>query len=281
MKHIRTTNDHTQVKIVWKVAMALSCGLLCGVPAFAASAQGKVQGQLVQGSSGTMFGAEVTTWARLAADGSVLTAGATLPMALIENVPSTPAGIDAMKAPPPGYKPFALDFPAAVKATTFLNHVDLGWVPDGHPPVYMLPHFDLHFFTISAQEVEDIDCKNLTQASASLIAPGYIPAVPPNQQPADVCVPFMGFHSLPMGDLAPSMKFEKTMLAVYYSGQVSAIEPMVTRDTLMKKQSFSLPVPALATVGKATRYPTKFEAVFDKAANAYQLMFSNFVTKRR
>ena len=91
----------------------------------------------------------------------------------------------------------------------------------------------------------------------------------------------MGFHSLPMTDLAPGMKFDKTMLTVYYAGHLNAIEPMVTRDTLMKKQSFALPVPVLAMVGKATRFPTHFEAVFDPASDAYQLTFSAFVKKAR
>ncbi len=281
MKRNRMARDHTRVKAVWQMAAVLTCGLLYSTPALAGLVQDKAEGRLVQGSAGMMFGAKVTTWARLAADGSVLAAGANVPMSLIENVPDMPAGMDAMTGPPPGYKPFALDFPAAVKATTFLDHVDLGWVPAGHPPVYMLPHFDLHFFTISARDVEAIDCKDLTQASPPLLAPGYVPAVPPNQQAADICVPFMGFHSLPLEDMAPGMKFEKTMIAVYYSGRLNAIEPMVTRETLMKKQSFSLPVPAVESIGKVTRYPTKFEAVFDKAANSYALIFSNFVMKRR
>ena len=238
-------------------------------------------GQLVQGSSGTMFGATVTTWARLASDGTVLSAGATLPMALIEHAPAMPEGTAPMAGPPAGYVPFAVDFPEAVKATTFLDHVDVGWVAGGHPPVYMVPHFDLHFFTLSAKAVQAIDCKDLSQASPAQIAPHYVPAVPPNAKPDQVCVPFMGFHSLPMTDLAPGMKFKKTMLAVYYAGQLNAIEPMITRDTLMEKQSFSLPLPALAMVGKATRFPTHFEAVFDPASDAYQLTFSAFVKKAR
>ena len=259
------------------VSMLLSLGLFSGMLTSAQTGPG----QLVQGSSGTMFGASVTTWARLAPDGTVLSTGATLPMALIEYAPAMPKGMAPMTGPPAGYVPFALDFPAAVKATTFLDHVDVGWVAGGHPPVYLVPHFDLHFFTVSAQAVQAIDCKDLSQAAPAQLAPHYTPAVPPDAKPADICVPFMGFHSLPMTDLAPGMKFDKTMLAVYYAGQLNAIEPMVTRDTLMKKQSFALPVPALAMVGKATRFPTHFEAVFDPASDAYQLTFSAFVKKAR
>ena len=257
------------------VSVLLSIGLFSGA---LTSAQSE-PGQLVQGNSGTMFGATVTTWARMAPDGTVLSAGATLPMALIENAPAMPGGMAPMAGPPSGSVPFAVDFPAAVKATTFLDHVDVGWIAGGHPPVYLVPHFDLHFFTVSAQAVQVIDCKDLSQASLAQLAPHYLPAVPPDAQPAEVCRPFMGFHSLPMTDLVPGMKFDKTMLAVYYAGQLNAIEPMITRATLMKKQSFSLPMPALAMVGKATRFPTRFEAVFDPASDAYQLTFSAFVRK--
>jgi hypothetical protein len=259
------------------VSMLLSLGLLGG--AFTSAQSGT--GQLVQGGSGTMFGATVTTWARLSPDGTVLSAGATLPMALIEHAPAMPEGMAPMAGPPAGYVPFAVDFPEAVKATTFLDHVDVGWVAGGHPPVYLVPHFDLHFFTVSAEAVQAIDCKDLSLASPAQLAPHYLPVVPPNAQPAEVCRPFMGFHSLPVTDLAPGMKFDKTMLAVYYAGQLNAIEPMITRDTLMKRQSFTLAMPALTMVGKATRFPTHFDAVFDPASDAYQLTFSAFVKKTR
>ena len=240
--------------------------------------------KLVLGGSGTMFGAEVTTWARLAPDGTVLTAGATVPLALIERAPAAQrgaVGMTAMGAQPTVYTPFALDFPAAVRQTTFLDHLDLGWAPGGHPPVYLTPHFDIHFFTISRPAVAAIDCTNPVQASPAQLAPGYVPAMPPNQQPSDVCVPFMGFHSLPAADLAPGKTFDKTMLAVYYGGQLNAIEPMVTRETLLKKRSFRLPVPALPMIGQATRFPTAFEAVYNPDRNAYDLTFSNFVPMKR
>lgn len=253
---------------------ATSLGLLVAGTLALGQAPG---GKLVRGASGTLFGARVSTWARLAPDGSVIAAGATLPLALVEHVPAAKPGMAEMSGPPPGYKPFALNFPAAVRATTFLDHVDVGWVMAGHPPVYLVPHFDMHFFTISRKAVEAIDCKDMTQSDPAQTAPGYVPPIPPNMKAADVCVPFMGFHSLPATDLAPGKTFEKTMIAVYYGGKLDAIEPMVTQKTLFKRESFSLPVPALPVIGKATRFPTKFEAVYDKAADAYQLTFSNFV----
>lgn len=255
---------------VFPLSLALTA-LLAGTLAHGQSAQGTITGE-----SGELFGAKVTTWAKLAADGAVQEVGVTIPVSLFEKAPAAPKGATAMGGPPPGYKPFALDFPEVVKKTTFLDHVDLGWVPTGHPPVYMVPHFDLHFFTVDKKAVEAIDCHDLTTPDPSSLPAGYVPPVPPNTKPDDVCVTLMGFHTLPVADVAPGAQFDKTMLAVYYGGKLDAIEPMITQATFLKKQSFTLPVPVLPAVGKATLFPTAFAATFDKAANAYNLVFSGF-----
>ena len=236
--------------------------------------------RFVMGETGKIFGAPARSWAKLAGDGSVLEAGFTLSYDSVARA-TFPKADPNMKMDSPAAMPpplVELNFPKEVQDTTFFDHLDVYWNPVGHPPVYGVPHFDMHFFTINKAAVASIDCKDLSQADPSLLAKGYVPTVPPNATPDKVCIPRMGFHSLPAGDLGLKPgEFSKTMMAVYYGGKLNAIEPMISRDALLEKKSFSLNVPQLASLGRATRYPGKFEARFDAKASTYNLIFSDFV----
>ncbi len=224
-----------------------------------------------------LFGGTTTSEAKLDANGGVLEASITVPMGVIENAPKTMDMSGPMKADA------VLEFPEVVRKTTFLNHAGLFWNPMGHEPEgrYNTPHWDFHFFTIEPKQAAAIDCKNLTLENPNTIAPGWLPTVPPNAPAKDSCVPLMGFHSAPLTEFkAPGQfvdgLFDSVMLGGYYGGTFNFIEPMVTKAMLEKKTSFSLPVPVPSNLGKATQYPTKFDAIFDAKANAYRFVFSAF-----
>ncbi len=55
------------------------------------------------------------------------------------------------------------------------------------------------------------------------------------------------------------------------------IEPMVTRERFLNKESFSIDIPVPEALGRATRYPTKFEALYDQSANVYRFVYTDFV----
>ena len=55
------------------------------------------------------------------------------------------------------------------------------------------------------------------------------------------------------------------------------IEPMVSREFLLERDDFKLPVPAPAAFGRLMLYPTKFEAEYDPDLDAYHFVFSKFV----
>ena len=227
---------------------------------------------LLQGESQTMNGANISTWAKVGADGQVTQAGLTMPLASIENGSSTGA-----------HSMMQLNFPEAVQQTTFLNHIGLDWNPQGHPPAqrYGNPHFDMHFHGITKAAANAIDCSDLSQIDPANVPQGWLPPVPPGETAADHCVPTMGFHSVPEtefvgpGQWQPGL-FDKVMIVGSYKQQFIFLEPMVTRDLLLKKQNFTLPVPMPRNLGRTTRYPTKFEAVWDNAKNAYQFILSDF-----
>lgn len=231
---------------------------------------------LVRGEEAPLFGATVSTWARVDARDRVLQAGVTIPLAAIENAPAG-AHTGEFKADA------VVDFPAGVKATTFLDHFNVFWEPTGQWPEerYGVPHFDFHFLTVPAAAAAAIDCTHLERRDPALAPAGWVPPVPPGADPREFCVPLMGFHLVPEtefngpGALKPG-PFDRVMFGGEYEGKFSFLEPMVTEAELRKKRSFSLPVPQPVQLGRETLYPTKFEARFDRAADAYELIFSGF-----
>jgi hypothetical protein len=241
------------------------------------------QGKTMTGQGKTLFGAKVSSWAKLDGSGKVLEAGVTLPLSAIEKAP-LPGPAD--KPPAEGSADMRpeviLEFPEAVKKTTSLDHLELWWEGFGHPPErYLAPHFDFHFFGIPASEVTKINCKNLTPPALELTPKGYAPAVPPGANPAEFCVPLMGFHALPLsefaapGQLKPGL-FDHVLISGFYGGKYIFTEPMITREFLLKKQNINLEVSRPAKVGRKTLYPTRFQAIFDAKANAYQFVYSGF-----
>jgi hypothetical protein len=225
----------------------------------------------------TLFGGTISSYAKTDAQGNVTEAGVVIPMSVITSAPKT---MD-MSGPPKADA--ALEFPEVVQKTTFLNHLGLFWQPMGHDPLtrYGVPHWDFHFFTLQPKEAAAINCKDLSQGDPKLIAPGWLPPVPPNAQAKDVCRPVMGFHSRPLSEFkAPGQlqdgEFEKVMISGFYAGQYIFLEPMIAQSLLLKRQGFSLPVPVPTSLGKKTLYPTRFEAVYDGAADAYRFVLSDF-----
>lgn len=260
-------------------AVLLSMGLLS---ACTMSDQRKVMGQ-----TGMLFGAPASSWARLDAQGTVQEVGVTVAMKGVESAPvpaanaKPPTEAEAMAAMMSG-PTLRLEFPAIVKATTFLDHADFFWEPYGHPPGrYLTPHFDAHFFGVSSATVDKIDCKNLTPPAMALTPPGYAPAVPPGVDPATMCVPLMGFHGVPLSEFkAPGVLqsglFDHVLISGFYDNQYIFTEPMVTKAFMLTKQGFTADVARPAQVGRATLYPTKFALRFDERANTYEFVYSGF-----
>jgi hypothetical protein len=248
--------------------------------AYIGIAQGQTSVRTVLGQGQVVYGGFLRAWATTE-NNKVTKVGLTIPMATIRNSPDTVPNMGAAgqnMGPAVNMKPKAvLEFPQIVQDQTFFNHVDFWWEPTGHPPTYMVGHYDMHFFGIAPKTAASIDCSNPKQAEFPQYAKGYIPAVPPNENPKDFCVPLMGYHSIDPRDLelAPGM-FERTMIHSFYNGQMNAFEPMITKKTFMKQAPFALPVGQFSSVERKTMYPTKFMAIFDGAKQEYRLEFSGF-----
>ncbi len=107
-------------------------------------------------------GQTVTTWATTNADGSIREAGVILPYSLIANPPDAPgtgpAGAIAV-----------VPFPEKVRKNAFLNHFELNWEKHGHePPVFMVPHFDFHFYSVNPEDLMAVTTQDPRQPESRL-----------------------------------------------------------------------------------------------------------------
>lgn len=230
----------------------------------------------VVGSQADFNGTKVTTWATLDAKGTISKVGFTLPYAAVEHAHT---GSDGTHAP----EIIVTDFPAQVASQTLLDHLEFDWMPDGHDPArYMAPHFDFHFYIVDKASVAAVDCKNPKQPDPATVAEGWVPPVPPDlADPTVACIPHMGYHALPNTEFTSSgtMKdgtFDKVMIAGYYDGAFTFIEPMITKPVMEQKAGFTMAVPQPKMSGKNKLYPTTLDVTYDASASEYKFTLSGF-----
>ncbi len=247
--------------------------LTCGVLVLGLAACAKPQ--IVAGECRPVHGSDVCVWSENSG-GDLLSFGATVPIGAIENAPA-----DAEMAWPP-VALASIPLPESVSAATGLKTLTVYWEPHGHPPgPYLTPHFDFHFYNLSAAEIDAIDCADVTKPSA--IPSGY--ALPDIEIPGlgmlvGLCVPKMGMHALPAAELEGTAIFEKTLVVGYYRTKPIFLEPMLTRAHLLQRRSFTLDVPVVPGAPANVHYPTSFRADYDSTANAYRFVLSGLDGKR-
>jgi hypothetical protein len=224
----------------------------------------------VQGECVAVFGGNVCSWATLDASGGVVEFGATVPVASIEGAPH-----DAAMAWPPVANAI-VPMPAELTAATGVDHLTVFWEPHGHPPgAYLTPHFDFHFYSVSSDSRGAIDCADATKPAALPANYGMVDVeIPELGTLVGLCVPQMGMHSLLASELESAEVFTGTMVVGYYGGAPVFFEPMISREMLMRRQSFDLAMPTVSGLPEGVRYPRRFRADFDATADTYRFVFS-------
>lgn len=243
-------------------ALALTMGLLAATP--------RDSGDTAS-SCATVMGSEVCTWV-VTQGGEAVELGATIPLSLIEAVPSEAP----MVWPPQELATIAL--PVAAREALGIDHLGINWEANGHPPeTFLTQHFDFHFYNVTPAQVGAIDCTDESKPTA--LPAGYtLPDidVPGLGMLVGLCVPAMGMHAMPAGEVHETHTFEGSMMMGYYGAEPIFFEPMVSRELLMRRKDFSLPMPRVARLPEGVRYPTAFRAEYDRTAQAYRLIFSGF-----
>lgn len=168
---------------------------------------------------------------------------------------------------------WTLKLPNKVKGLS-IDHIDLGWNPHGHEPpgVYDLPHFDIHFYTVSEEYVNNI---NNPVKAEMLPAPQFWPAT---YFPTPGFVPNMGKHWLSglANEIQPGGVFSQTFIYGSYDGAFIFYEPMITLDYLNQKGSeqFNIFQPS-EFLRTGLYYPTTYSITYDSTKKEYRIALEN------
>lgn len=245
--------------------------LTMGIVIVALAACGREQ--VVQGECQDMFGSDLCTWGTVAGE-KVVEFGATVSLASVENAPEE----GEMVFPPPFVAVVAL--PDEVANATGFDHLGVNWEPHGHPPaLFLTPHFDFHFYTIDPEQVQAIDCADLSK-------PAQIPAqyalpdmeIPGIGELVGLCVPTMGMHAMLEHELEETDLFGASLIVGYYRENLIFLEPMIAKAKLLEAQSFTMDVPEVPSAGASVRWPTQFQAVYDEVSRSFRFVFSGMPT---
>jgi hypothetical protein len=168
-----------------------------------------------------------------------------------------------------------LEFPAEADETAF-DHLTLDWNPHGHEPVGLFdqPHFDIHFYMIPAEKVDEIDpaAPGYAESAANMPEPRYMPAdYVPAGPPEVALVPQMGMHwvdgTLP---IAPGQyDFTQILIEGSWDGEWTFVEPMMTREWLLTRPTVDEPVKQPEAYQQSAYYPTTYSVSFDDREQEY------------
>lgn len=225
------------------------------------------------GTTQTLGRGTVRSWVTLDKNGKPAAIGVTISEAALKTapmeLPSGQAGIE-----------FNLALPAEA-ATTAFDHVGFGWNPHGHEPekIYDVPHFDMHFYTITPAERALITAQGDDLAKAyrqppSEYAPaGYILA-------PGTAVPNMGAHWIdPKAGEFQGAAFTRTFLYGNYDGQIIFYEPMITRAFLETKVNVTEYIKLPAKYAKPGYYPTRYSVRYDPVNKEYVVALEGMVLR--
>lgn len=160
---------------------------------------------------------------------------------------------------------------------TYFDHISLDWNSHGHEPlmVYGKPHFDIHFYHPTVDQIAAIDCTAHSEIAANLVAPGY--ALPPDLNAMGACIPHMGIHAAPNSDFAPDISFGETFIYGYYEKDLIFFEPMITQEFFLahKQASRILTNPESFSLIPQSK-PDAYTVSYDESADLYKITFRNF-----
>jgi hypothetical protein len=201
--------------------------------------------KVLKGNVAQLYNGKAFTWAELKPDGTPAKLAISITDAALSSVP-----IDGNHNGHENHLVLSLH----QQHGTAFNHVLLDWNPSGHEgPMYMLPHFDFHYYFVTPAEVEattDNDKMNKFPDAAYLPA-GHIAPAPG--------VPKMGMHWLDptSPELGGGKTFTQTFIYGSYDSKVTFMEPMITKSFIDTISNFSRAIPQPAKFQRSGYYPTR------------------------
>jgi hypothetical protein len=160
--------------------------------------------------------------------------------------------------------PYMLSLPAQAGSSSY-NHSELDWNPHGHEPLfaYGVPHFDFHFYMITPQEQSQVVAGPDTIA----VDPKYIPK---DYMSGVMAVPNMGTHWVDStsGEFH-GQPFTITFIYGFYHGNMTFLEPMITKDFLLQKPDVTLPIKQPQAFQRHGYYPRQVHLFYDNGQQQY------------
>lgn len=183
--------------------------------------------------------------------------------------------------------PVVLEFPSGA-GTGVLNHVEFYWNPMGHEPpgVWDTPHFDYHFFIAdeaTAKQVNPAD-DNFATRAARVPDVKYMPSdfAPPPGPAINNTVPLMGLHwaDKTLGHMPHEYRFSQEIIRGSWNGDVTFIEPMITREWLLSHTALDQQLKAPAAYQRSGRWPTTYTVRYDATRDEYSVSLGGFTQRQ-
>lgn len=189
---------------------------------------------------------------------------------------------DALEGQGEEHAHHSFDLPDAADHTVF-EFVGVDWNPEGHlpPGIYTVPHFDMHFYMLPEDEVEDIPAINFPPGQEG--AEPYDEPIPEDQFPPNyfremASIPRMGEHLLDA--TAPefsSGEFTNTFVWGHWDGNLHFMEPMITVEYLEdfdEQETTEVAMPQ--RMPEEGRYPTEYTVRYHEDDDAYSVTLELF-----
>lgn len=238
---------------------------------------------LVYGPSQNLGQGTARTYAIVDRSGTPISVGVALSENALKGLPLTPMPGMPMAAM------LNLALPDAAKAAGY-DHATLDWNPNGHEPdpIYGLPHFDFHFYTISETAQSQMTPAD-PQFEAKLAKAPAAEFRPATYFQSPGGVPMMGAHWLDpqspeLAPNAPTGTFTRTFIYGSYDGHFIFYEPMITKAALegAKTQaaaSATRAIPVPAKYEKAGAYPTRYTMAWEESTKEYRVSLDGLVRR--
>jgi len=160
--------------------------------------------------------------------------------------------------------PYMLAMPPQASSSGY-NHSEVDWNPHGHDPLfaYGVPHFDFHFYMITPQEQSDV----VSGPDTFAVDNRYIPK---DYVSGMTAVPNMGTHwvDTTSGEFH-GKPFTITFIYGFYHGNMTFLEPMITKDYLLQKPNVTLPIKQPQAFQRHGYYPKQAHLYFDNSSQQY------------
>jgi hypothetical protein len=247
------------------------CAALCAQVEYKVTSNGVYRGEAVSVGNGIAY-----SWIKLGADKQPEAIGVAL----------TETALEGLKSEPPSTSPdvpnwqYTLRLPQGLTVPPY-DHITLDWNPKGHNPtgVYGIPHFDLHFFTISQAMRAKITARgdDLRKCDAKPDAE-YIPEsyffIPASE------VPEMGSHWA--DSTCPELNgkpFVTSLLYGFYDAKVVFYDPMVSLAFLKSQPNLTASIKQPQAYGQQGFHPTNYSVKYDPTRKEYNIYLHGFRRK--